>query len=153
MDQEGISKFSQKLLEAEQEVLIYLNMTLSHAIDSSSEYISVFMESLKFLLEKGVDIKLIMGGIDQDTFKEKFFEYFIPFYEIVKKIQIRFSENLTNTFDIVDKEKVLLKMSNPVNSIEYLASIFLWKKDFAEKLRERFFDLWQNADELEVKIG
>ena len=53
----------------------------------------------------------------------------------------------------VDQEKILLKIGNPVNPEEYIALIYLWQKSFAKKMRDKFFDLWQIAEKLEINLA
>ncbi len=77
---------------------------------------------------------------------------FAPFFPILMNIDTRFTSMITNNFDIIDNEKILLKIANPVNSNEFIAMIYLWQKSFAEKMRAKFFDLWKNAKELNVDV-
>ncbi|MHA2328265.1 MAG: DUF7436 family protein [Candidatus Hodarchaeales archaeon] len=54
---------------------------------------------------------------------------------------------------MIDDEKVLLKVMNPVKPDEFLAWIFVWQKKFAMELKPKFRELWKNATELKIKIS
>jgi hypothetical protein len=56
-------------------------------------------------------------------------------------MDIRIIPTISNHFDIIDGEKVQLKVRNPVRPEEYFASIFVWQKEFAQELRGKFNEL------------
>ncbi|MHA2297287.1 MAG: DUF7436 family protein [Candidatus Hodarchaeales archaeon] len=67
-------------------------------------------------------------------------------------IPITVASHFTSCFDVIDGEKVLLKVPNPINHREYIASIFIWKKSFAAELRSKFFEMWDNnSRDLQMK--
>ncbi|MFW9810042.1 MAG: hypothetical protein ACFFE6_11760 [Candidatus Thorarchaeota archaeon] len=56
----------------------------------------------------------------------------------------------TNSFDIIDGEKVLLKVPSPVNPTEYFAAIYVWQKRFVTELREKYNLMWEEEKEFPV---
>lgn len=44
-------------------------------------------------------------------------------YPALSQVPFRVTSFVTNTFDVIDSEKVLLKISNPINPSEYFAAI------------------------------
>ncbi|MHA2363984.1 MAG: TrmB family transcriptional regulator [Candidatus Hodarchaeales archaeon] len=153
MEEETMKRHSQKLLEAEDEVLMYINMATAHTAMMPEKELQEGMEVLRILTqEKGIKIKILMGGIAVNGFKESYLENFLPFYHILKNIETRFTSMITNNFDIIDKEKILLKIANPVDSNQFIALIYLWQKTFAEKMRSKFFDLWESGGEVNINL-
>ncbi|MHA2102638.1 MAG: TrmB family transcriptional regulator [Candidatus Hodarchaeales archaeon] len=152
LEDESIQRHNQKILEAESEILIYLNMVYSIHILSPEE-IKEFLHSIEEVSKRGVSIKLLIGGIDEQDFLKNNKDLVYEFVPLLKHIEIRFTSNVTNTFDIIDKEKVILKISNPINSNEYFALIYLWQKTFAEKMRQKYFDLWERGEKLEFDFS
>ncbi|OLS26411.1 MAG: hypothetical protein HeimC3_09610 [Candidatus Heimdallarchaeota archaeon LC_3] len=152
LEEESILRHNQKILETESEILIYLNMAHSIHILSPDD-IKDFLVTIEVIGNRGVIIKLLIGGIDEEKFLEINKNLISEFTSVIKYLQIRFTPVVTNTFDIIDKEKIILKIPNPVNSSEYLAIIYLWQKSFAEKMRKKFFDLWQGAKLITFNIS
>ncbi|MFX0200725.1 MAG: hypothetical protein ACFFCW_31790 [Candidatus Hodarchaeota archaeon] len=105
------------------------------------------------LLQRRVRIHILLGGITAEEFKQNFRSLFLPNYTLFEDIEIRFTPSLTNNFDVIDKEKVILKISNPVDPNEIFGMIYLWQRLFAEKMHKKFFDLWDGAEKLEITIS
>jgi sugar-specific transcriptional regulator TrmB len=147
LEDESIHRHNQKILEAESEILIYLNMVYSIHILNPEE-IKEFLQSINEVMKRGVRIKLLIGGINEQNFLENNKDFVYEFVPLLKSVEIRFTSNVTNTFDIIDKEKVILKIPNPISSNEYFALIYLWQKTFAEKMRQKYFDLWERGEKL-----
>lgn len=152
LDPKSITRLNQKIYETEKELLIYVNFQ-TYANDLNNHELTETMMDLDYLLKKQVDIKILFGGITNEEFKEFYLEHFLPFHSILKQIEIRFIPLSTNKFEIIDSEKILLKVPNPLQQEEYLAFIFLWQKSFAKKIRSKFFDLWKNGIPLSYSIS
>ena len=75
----------------------------------------------------------------------KFFDVFDP------KI-VRHCLKCTTAFDVMDNEKVIVKVMNPVKPDEFFAWIFVWQKKFAEELQQKFEEMWSDAHELRIEL-
>lgn len=64
---------------------------------------------------------------------------------IVKSV-LRSIARAAKTFDVIDSEKVLIKITNPVDPTEYFAAIYVWQKKFATELRQKFMQMWDNVN-------
>ena len=145
MEEETMAQHEAKLMEAEEEILIYMHTPLSIPSVSIPES-NDFIETIAYLINiKQVEIKIILGSLTHEDVTEEFLENLNPIKELLKGVEVRYSHIVTNTFDVIDNEKVIIKISNPVQSNEYLAMIFLWQKNFAIKMRLKFFEIWGNA--------
>ncbi|MFX0070778.1 MAG: TrmB family transcriptional regulator [Candidatus Hermodarchaeota archaeon] len=107
------------------------------------------------LIERGVVIRILLGYLNQNELN--------AFTQIIKKLYKAFNKEIndsfqiktiesyiSNSFDIIDSEKTLLKIRNPAKPNEYLASIYFWHSYFAKELIDRFQRLWKNASKLDL---
>ena len=152
LDQEKISKFGEKLLLAKEEALIYLNRQASVRSGSNKQTSEDFMDILQILVENKVKVKVLIGGSTKDQFTRRFVGSSLPFLPVLNNVEIGFTSVLTNTFDVIDFDKILLKVSNPVDPEEYIASIYLWTRELAKRFRDRFLDIWNDAEKLTFEI-
>ena len=145
VDSESIVRLLSKLGEANEEILLYMdaNMNLVKDVDMTDESRDQLNMMTK-LVEEGVRIKILIGGIS-DLNQLQPMESLLVDFPILADIPIRFTSTITNTFDVIDKEKVLLKISNPVDPSQYFAAIYVWQKKFASELREKFMQMWDEA--------
>jgi sugar-specific transcriptional regulator TrmB len=145
-------RINKKILEAERELLMYLNLKATHAYFSpeSRKWLSKGIEEL---IRRKVDLKLILGGITKEEFIKEYLPHYEPFLGMTDKIEVRITDVATNNFDIIDKERVLFKVPNPVDINDIFAMIYLWKKPFAEKLETKFQEIWVEAIPLESAIS
>lgn len=152
LESETIEKHNQKILEAQHELLIYLN-TPSVMTSHVQKELKFFIDALKEILSRGVIIKVLFGGIDEKMFKENISIVPKEFLALLATLDYGITPKITNTFDIIDNEKVVIKILNPVNEEEFLALIYLWQSTFAIKMREKFFQLWEGAKKPKIEFG
>jgi hypothetical protein len=118
-----------------------------HAKEIKQE-IKAFVE----LQERGVTLKILLGLRDTKSMEEMM-ELTLPFMEKldVDKMESKLTKTITNPFVVMDTEKVLIKIKNPVNLTEYFASIYVWQRKFATELSLKFQEMWINAKEFSVE--
>ena len=151
LEAETIERHNQKILETQKELLIYLNTPNTIDIHTQKE-MRDFLESMNELIVRNVEIKLLLGGITQEKLEKNLSTISEELIPILNSIEVRFTSTITNTFDVIDREKVIIKIINPINENEYLALIYLWQNSFASKMREKFLQLWQGAKIPSLKV-
>ncbi len=151
MEGEMMERLAQKFAETEKELLLFNNLDPMD-VRTSKEALKANIDVLELLKERKVDIKMIIGGITEEQFKEVYLPAMLPYFDIIKDIPARITLRKTNAFDVIDQEKVVIKIPNPVEPTEYIALIYLWQKNFAEKMRKKFFVLWETSKELKIKV-
>ncbi len=151
LESETIERHNQKILETQEELLIYLNTPNTIDVHTQKE-MRDFLDSMNELVIRNVKIKLLLGGITLEQIEKNLSTISKEIVPIINFIEVKFTPTITNTFDVIDKEKVIFKIINPVNENEYLALIYLWQNSFALKMREKFFQLWENAKSLRIKM-
>lgn len=141
-EQKTITRHINRIEEAEKELLLceYFQSIEEEEDGEDSDLI----RQLKGLLYGGVAIKLLSNTPDIKEQLQKILEK----NPELSAIQVRFNPKVVHTFDIIDSEKVILKMTNPLDLNEYLVAIYVWHKTFAKNLRDKFLTLWKNGKEL-----
>ncbi len=145
-----IKSHMEKLAETKRELLAYVEL---HKIgmQGKEREISTFLKVLSELIEKGVSVKLLIGCKDTKTL-EKMLPLITPFLGFLEAMQVKVIPRISNPFDVIDGEKVQLKVRNPAKPEEYFASIYVWQKEFAEELRNKFNEMWKEAKELRIDV-
>ena len=151
LENETIERHNQKILETQEELLIYLNTPNTIDIHTQKEMRN-FLDSMNELIIRNVEIKLLLGGITQGQLEQNLSTISKELIPILNSIEVRFTSTITNTFDVIDREKVIIKIINPINENEYLALIYLWQNSFASKMREKFLQLWHGAKIPNLKV-
>lgn len=150
LEDETIERHNNKILETQEELLIYLNP--SNLESHKKEDVQSFLDSLNEIIERKATVKLLFGGISKDSFINKFSTLSIENYKLLQLLEVRLTNIITNTFDVIDKEKVVFKINNPVDEDKYLALIYLYQRPFAIKMRQKFEELWQKANTLDFNF-
>jgi sugar-specific transcriptional regulator TrmB len=147
VDPESINRLIWKMSEAEEELLMYVDTQIRAVKGSTStEAAQALIMALNELMGKGVNIKVILGGVTDEAEMENLMMMLTDYPEL-SQFPFRIISHLANTFDVIDGEKVLLKISNPVNPAEYFSAIYVWQKKFANELRMKFLQMWEEAEE------
>ena len=149
LESEAIAKHSQKVLETQEELLIYFNVSKGGKWNAQKAFMS-FLDGLKEILSRGASIKFLFGGVDEEDFKGKMQQLPGEYSDLLENIELGITPIITNTFDVIDTEKVIIKIINPVNEDEYLALIYLWQSSFASKMKEKFLQMWQLAKKMQI---
>ncbi|MFX0092420.1 MAG: hypothetical protein ACFFBD_11705 [Candidatus Hodarchaeota archaeon] len=146
---EAHTLMNEKIVEAQQEVLIYIESFEVDIRDYINE-ISDILPILSKLLNNNVIIKLIIGLKDK-TVIEELIPFVSPFLRHLhhENLEMRITSTITLPFDVIDNEKVLLKIRNPVKLDEYFAALYVWQKKFATELRTKFLEMWDISEKFD----
>ena len=142
-------KILEKMIDAKEEVIVY-NELQKFSMPSEEE-INKLKDFFQHLLRNNVKIRILFALREMELPAE-FSLYLASFAGLQGKFHVRVTSQITSCFDIIDGEKVFLKVPNPINPKEYFAAIYIWQKHFAVELRARFNELWKNAKEVRMGI-
>ncbi|VVB91464.1 HTH-type sugar sensing transcriptional regulator TrmBL1 [uncultured archaeon] len=67
-----------------------------------------------------------------------------------KNLECRVTVFASTLFDVIDDDKINLKISSPINKDELFAIVHVRDKNMAAKMKNHFNNLWENAEKLEV---
>ncbi len=104
------------------------------------KYKQVFVK----LSNKNVKIRLLVG-IETEELINKLIADFPETLSFFVHAEVRFISLLPYPFTVIDNEKVVLKVLNPINPSEFLAAIYLRDRNLAISLSKRFESLWEDA--------
>jgi sugar-specific transcriptional regulator TrmB len=147
-----IGKHMERLEEAEKELFAYAELH-EYMIDDGEKriWMNEFLRVISGLIERGVSVKLLIGCNDTGALKE-LTPLITPFLSLLEKMEIRVVSTVSTPFDVIDGEKVQLKVRNPARPEEYFASVYVWQRGFAEELKDRFREMWKGAKDFRIRV-
>jgi len=155
---ESVNLFYDKLGEAKTEMLMYIDfysMLMYSSSKSIQKSIQIMINAIQLfskMVKKQVKIQLLLGTSNIQEVEEKVFLPIAPFLRQLEEIKIRLTPVLTTSFAIIDQEKVILKITTPVELEEHFATIFIWQNTFASKFKKKFQEIWKGATDYAITI-
>lgn len=133
--------FEKRIAEAEKEILMYLELERYDPYDEP-----MFGEMVR-ALERGVVIKILLGAGDIANLQGLGFSSTISrlITFLGGNLHVRVVEKVHTPYDIIDGEKVILTVKNPIDPGEYFAVISVWDRELGEGLREKFQEVWEKS--------
>ena len=138
----------QRLTEAQREVL-YLS-DLGQDLSKPAELMSAAFQALVNAVDRDVKVKLLMSTEDSDGAYSLLAKYGVTkrfLRSFRNRLEVRFITTPIAPFDVVDGEKVTIKVRNPVDPQQFFAAIAVWERALARELKQRFEELWEQATE------
>ncbi len=145
---ERLKAHFEKLAETKKELLAYVEIYEKSLIIKEKE-LNGFMKVISDLVKNGVVIKILIG-YKKSKHLDDIFPMLGSFLKHTKSVQVKTIKSIMHPFDVIDGEKVQLKVRNPAKPEEYFASIYVWQKEFAMELREKFNEMWNVAFKLKI---
>ena len=148
--EEAIEMLRSNFEEAKKEICIILQHAyLDEECNYKDSEATIPKEAIK-AAERGVKIKVLLNE-----------EFIIPKIEYMKecgmkekimdKVEIRAMKKAIPTyFEVIDGEKVVLKVNNPKNPAQILAMTKIWDVKLAKEIREKFEEMWSEAKPLKL---
>jgi sugar-specific transcriptional regulator TrmB len=139
----------QQFDEAQSEVLIFIGnseLLYERFIDRYKDV----MNKVDEVADRNIEIRVIVGFQNMESLPilaKKATEKGVVLNPERLKM-VRFAVSTSSPFDIIDGERVLVRVSNQVNSAESLAAIAVWDISLANELRNNFNKLWENGKKL-----
>lgn len=105
-------------------------------------------DALVAAVDRGVQTRILVREADipnilDSPFSEALARTMIP--HLGKRLHVRVIEGEQVPFAIVDGEKALIGVKNPVDTEEYFATVYIWDPKFAADLSKKFEELWKGA--------
>lgn len=141
----------------EEEARLFLTEKIAEASESMDVSLEVqpyqlpdkaLFEALVGAVERGVSMRILLREGDIPNILDS------PVSDIIartmiphlgKTLHVRVMEGEQVPFAVVDNEKALLGMKNPVDPNLYFATVYIWDPKFAAELKSRFEELWKGA--------
>ncbi|MFX0173830.1 MAG: TrmB family transcriptional regulator [Candidatus Hodarchaeota archaeon] len=152
LGEKAIDRYIEKLSEADKKLEIIINIRVAARMPQRNVIMNL-INTIKLLSSNGVSVKILLSGVSPGSLEEEYLASITKFFDVLDKAKIKYCLKCPTAFDLIDDEKVLIKVMNPVNPDEFFAWIFVWQKKFAMDLKPKFQELWTNATDLKLKIA
>jgi phosphatidylserine/phosphatidylglycerophosphate/cardiolipin synthase-like enzyme len=106
-------------------------------------------DALVAAVDRGVQTRILVRDADiphvlDSPLNEVIARKMLP--HLGKTLHVRVMEGEQVPFAIVDREKAIIGVKNPVDPKVYFATVFIWDPKFAGELSGRFEELWKSSD-------
>lgn len=133
---------AEKAREAKREILLTLQFERPLPVDE--EVFGAYVEAA----DRGVSIRALVPDADipkllDSEYNELIARTILP--KLGAGIDVRVLEGEATPFAVIDREKALIAVKNPLDPHAYFASVYLWDPAFAKDLAERFETLWREG--------
>ena len=148
--EEAVEMLRSNFEEAEKEICIILQHAYPNEECNYKDSEAAVPNEVIKAAERGVKIKALLNE-----------EFIIPKMEymkergikekIMEKVEIRVMKRANPSyFEVIDGEKVVLKVNNPKNPAQILAMTKIWDVKLAKEIREKFEEMWSEAKPLKL---
>jgi len=107
-------------------------------------------EELEAALERGVTVAVLLRPDIVEDLPAAVGERYREHLQARPGFEVRTSENVSGTFELLDDTEVCIEVPNPLDGGETLAMIDLKDRDFAESVEGAFDERWAEATPLEL---
>jgi sugar-specific transcriptional regulator TrmB len=142
-EEESRSFLVEKLAEASASMDVNLEVPAYQSQDKD------LFDALVAAVERGVRTRILLREADIPVILDS------PLNEVIartmlphlgKRLHVRVITGEVVPFAVVDGEKAIVGVKNPVNPKAYFATVYIWDPKFAGELASRFEELWATAE-------
>ncbi len=107
-------------------------------------------KALLIALGRGIKFRILIDrGINYgDKSKDEIFKSIFKY--LGKNLQCRVITFTSTLFDVIDDDRINLKISSPIKKEELLAIVHVRDKKLATKMKKHFEDMWERAEPFEL---
>ncbi len=145
LGEKAINRYIEKISEAEKELHAIINIRVAARLPQK-DIIKNLTNTIGQLCERGVSVKVLLVGVAPRSLEEEYLASVAKFFVALDRAEVKHTQISTTAFDVIDGEKVLIKVMNPVRPDEFFAWIFVWQKKFAMELNTTFQELWTSLN-------
>ncbi|MFX0086894.1 MAG: TrmB family transcriptional regulator, partial [Candidatus Hodarchaeota archaeon] len=109
----AISRYLEKISEAERELQIIIDIRVA-ARTKHKDVIMNLINVIKILTSNGVSVEILLSGVAPGSLEEEYLTSIAKFFDVIDRAEVKYCLKCTTAFDIIDNEKVLVKVMNPV---------------------------------------
>ena len=106
------------------------------------------IEEMENALERGVDVDVLMTREMVASLGEEVGRRYRDRLTDDPNFQVRTSEDVTGTFNLIDDIEVVIQVPNPLGGTEAFAMIDLKDPEFAADVHDKFRPTWSDAEPL-----
>ncbi|MFC6719216.1 TrmB family transcriptional regulator [Natrialbaceae archaeon GCM10025810] len=144
---ETVDLLLERLTAADQDiVMVSADPDPQMDMQAVSEMVLAHLEDA---LDRGVSVDLLMTREAVASQSETVGERYRATLQSRDDFEVRISEDVTHSFDIIDGVEVCIQVPNPLSSGEAFGMIDLKDPEFATQVHEEFLPRWEEAEPLE----
>lgn len=147
--EETIDLFVERLAAADSRIVMVLS-TYTQQFFDIDEVGTIILDQLAEAMERGVEVKLLMRPDLVPVLPESIGERYRSSLASHENFQVRTSENVSGTFNLIDDNETVIEVPHPLKSQEAFAMIDLKDREFADSVRQEFEPRWADASELSL---
>ncbi len=151
LGEKAIGQYIEKLSETKKELNTIVNLRVASRMPQK-DIIMTLIDTITILNSRGVSIKILLSGVSPGSLEEEYMASIAKFFDVFDRKIVKYCLKCTTAFDVIDNEKVIVKVMNPVKPDEFFAWIYVWQKKFAEELKPKFHEMWSDAHELRIEL-
>ena len=124
-------------------VMVAATPTQQFEVESMGERV---LDAIEAALERGVSVSLLLRPVIVETLPQsvgKRYQYELQEHD---DFEVRVSENVTGTFELIDHAEVCIEVPHPLNAEEMFAVIDLKDSEFAASVEAEFEPRWTEAE-------
>ncbi len=129
--------------ETHNEYLGYVEVHEDSHYDLKS-MLDTYSTILKTLVDDGIRVRMLIG-VDNPNILIKLAQRYPRALDLVNISTVRIITPLLYPFSIIDDKKSLIKIKNPVDPSEDLATLYVQQKALTRNLRSKFISMWNEA--------
>jgi sugar-specific transcriptional regulator TrmB len=142
-EEESRAFLVEKLAEASVSMDVNLEIARYQAQDEE------LFDALVAAVDRGVRTRILLregdiANILEAPVNDRIARSMLP--HLGKNLLVRVMDGEMVPFAVVDGEKALIGVKNPVDPKAYFATVYIWDPKFASELAERFETLWKGAE-------
>lgn len=134
-------------LAAADQALVMVASTQGRQFDMD-EVGELIAEELENALDRGVEVNLLMKPGLVDQLPESVGDRYQSSLADHENFEVRTSENVSGTFNLIDDTEVCIEVPHPLNADETFAMIDLKDREFAASVDSEFGPRWSEAEPL-----
>jgi sugar-specific transcriptional regulator TrmB len=128
-------------------VMVASSGTPQFDIDTVSERV---VEELEAALDRDADVSILMRPELTEMLPESVGERYQSRLADHERFEVRTSENVSGTFNLIDSNEVVIEVPHPLDPDETFAMIDLKDREFAADVRAEFTPRWEDAEPFSI---
>ncbi|WP_255148692.1 TrmB family transcriptional regulator [Halorarius halobius] len=145
--EETVDLLVERLAAADSRIVMVLS-TYTEQFFDVDQVGTLILDELEQALERGVEVQLLMRPDLVPVLPESIGERYTSTLAEHENFAVRVSENVSGTFNLIDRTETVIEVPHPLKSQEAFALIDLKDHEFAQSVREEFEPRWESAERL-----
>jgi sugar-specific transcriptional regulator TrmB len=145
--EETVDLMVERLSAADSRIVMVLSTYTPRFFDVD-EVGTLILDEIADALDRDVQVRLLMRPDLVPALPESIGQRYRDSLSTHENFAVRTSDNVSGTFNLIDRTETVIEVPHPLKSQEAFAMIDLKDREFADSVRKEFEPRWDAADEL-----